>query len=249
MSDDFSQPECIAQWLNSKGWSDEVTQNASQAISKYFEDLGFLDIERVGAGSFALVVRPKDNPDIVFRLDNTLSVEGREEMPCLLQPIDTKRIKAQAPEGELSKFLSIEVLRYVDVDSVTQSEMQAFVDEVSSHGYDIGSLARGKEIGLDGQKLVAVDPSAVEGYLDNHDIYQLSDIYPSLAEQAQSNLDIARKDERLASFIPDLEEKFERYASNEQSDAVDVSNRLKGQNNAVLRGTIVSQGQQADIYP
>jgi hypothetical protein len=122
-------------------WAGDFFRTHAKPISEFLESKGFQDLEFVGKGSYAAVVAPKDNPNIVLRIFQG-DAGSRTPIPYMLQAIGKRDI----PLGGSEPDCLVEVLKRLDMD-VAPPDIRHFLTEAGKHGSGVGSLGRGAEVG------------------------------------------------------------------------------------------------------
>ena len=218
-----------ADWYESRHgfWADRNAPDTTlPQLTAYFEKMGFHDLEYLGKGSEAMVIAPKDNPDIVFRICSGRN--NRKVNPYLLQPIGSEILQLG------NECYTIDTIKRVDIIDLNRSspnysdallqDYLAFCKEAQEHGNRIGSMGRGREIGYytyataDGTfktVIMGIDPSC----LNAEDSTAHAPHHPSLVDQARENLRLAKMDSRLAEFMVPLEADIARLTAKEKAQA------------------------------
>lgn len=195
----------------------------AHAISEFLESKGIHDVEYLGSGSFATVVAPKDSKEFVLRYFKGDSTP-RRPIPYMLQSIGKWDMDIMDAAGKAEEH-SVEILKRLNMN-LTSEEMRSFLFEARTHGSMPASLGRGAEIGhyhftdsagKSRKVLMASDPSCIDAPPCGGDYAQCThaDHHPSLINQMDENLRIARSDSRIGEFIPSLEQRKLSYSAGE----------------------------------
>jgi hypothetical protein len=196
-------------------YNDQYKKASFETVSKHLAEMGFDDLEFLGQGSFANVVAPKDNKDIIIRVSKE-TPRGRAEIPYMLQRIGHHSVDA-IEEYDLGERYTIEFAKRLNMDVKSQN-LRNYIDEARNHGCRIGSMGRGREIGYYSypkngtihKVLMAADPSALShdfSHDSNSPLFIQAEHHPSLLDQNAENIRLAKADPRLAKFIAPLEAK------------------------------------------
>jgi len=210
-----------------------------EGIRDYLAQKGFEEVEYLGSGSNAVVVAPKDNDEIVFRV-RAFKRDDRANIPYMLQTIgDPIHLCGVAEDGRMLGGYEVEFLKRLDM-SVSDKDLRIFLQQVQGLGYQLHSLAGGEEVGWYryspseqqgvARSLIFADPSGPsKGSADG---LPVMGAHPTLMEQLQENKRLCDADSRLAFLVPALEK---------QRDKVPPSQRVHTQRQDDVLGQVVSE--------
>lgn len=195
-----------------------LVRKEAEALTRCLSGKGFDDLEYLGSGNYATVVAPRNNKEFCLRIFPDDS-GPRNPMPYMLQSVG--KWDTDIPVGVMGLPTKIEVLKRMDMQ-VARGERDQFLAEVKKHGSRGASLGRGEEIGhynftdTSGayrKVRMASDPSAIDAPQVGDDWVECTHEahHPTLVDQMRENLRIAQADSRISEFVPELEQRMQRY--------------------------------------
>jgi hypothetical protein len=206
--DDWKQTTGGSSLLNS--YADD--EPALDVVTRFFENHGFHNLEFLGSGSSAIVLKDLDNPALVFRIAPTYALDTRAVIPQVLQPLHVERVGR----------LKIEVLPNVSIPDEMPDEqfdqlLAQFKKEVRASGHSVDSDHPQADVGLlryeDTKRpgtfreaFVAADASLVppvEGAIPT-----CGSDYPTLQDQWREQNRLIAADPRLQQLVGVEAKKF-----------------------------------------
>lgn len=206
--------ECNAKWQRTIGGNmlyeeyTDANRRVSEAAADFFDRHAFCNLETLGQGSSAVILKDMDNPALVFRIAPSYAFDTRAIIPQVLQPIHVETIGP----------LKIELLPNISVpDALPDQEfinlLNRFEEEVRQSGHRMASDSPQYDVGLfryeDMKKpgnfkhaLLAADASLIPPR-DGVPPACGAD-FPTLQEQYREQCRIVQQDPRLQQLLGGL---------------------------------------------